>query len=352
MRWLGVVAVAGMAVAASAWGGGTRALGRCDGTPSWKYVQTLTFVEPSGNVSFTPDPAETYKLVFSGYVKDPNGASLTVLETYGGVEPFRVNGQTPPLYQAALWHRNHPLKDPSAFGVVIQDNSDGKSLDWDGIPDEVARLPGTIPPNEPCNLDSGNRLPGRQLSLTPETFPASYYTGSISIAVYREVFGGQGQPQSKVLSNVTFSGSNNLERATTRPGEKRVWVSVSGSAQLSTSPDGQLQAVGGGSYGGVYLRPGSNPGDKPVAQVRRWRFRIDSVAGPPSGNEVELNGTVTTSGQDACPAEGATMKFILQYGPQRADNSVVVQGGCVGDAFVNTLSYRSNAFVTVKSVGR
>ena len=82
MRWLGLVTVAGMALAASvAWGGETRAAGRCDGAPSWEYLRTLTFVEPSGQVTFTPERSKTYKLVFSGYLTDPNGAKLTVLET-------------------------------------------------------------------------------------------------------------------------------------------------------------------------------------------------------------------------------------------------------------------------------
>ena len=318
-------------------------------------MQTLTFVEPNGSASFDPDPAETYKLVISGYVKDPNGSSLTVLETYGGVEAFKINGEEPPLYQAALWHRNHPLKDPSAFAVAIQVDSDRKSLDFNNIADSIVPLPPPHPPDTPCNLGTGAKLPGTKLSLTPETSPPSYYTGTVSIAVYREVFGsGQPEPQAKVQSNITFTGSHNLPQPTTRPGEERVWVSVSGSAQLSTNAEGQLQAVGGGASAGVYTRPGANPGDKPVAQVRRWRFRIDSVAEPPSGGEVKLNGTVTASGQDSCPAQGAKIELLLRDDgtvSAKGDAIVVQGGGCVGDAFSNGLSYRSHAYVTIKKAG-
>jgi hypothetical protein len=356
MRWLGVIAVAGMAFLASAASGGdARTSDRCAGTPSWKYVQTLTFVEPNGSATFAPDPTNTYKLVISGYVKDPNGASLTVLETYGSVEAFRVNGQEPPLYQAALWHRNHPLKDPTAFAVAIQVDSDGKSLDFNPIADSIVTLPPPHDANKPCTLGAGTKLPGAKLSLTPETSPPSYYTGTVSIAVYKEVFGsGEPEPPAKVQSNITFTGGSGFELPTTRPGEKRLWVSASGSAQLSTDAQGQLKAVGGGAYAGVYTRPGPNPGDKPVTQVRRWRFRIDSVAEPPSGGEVKLNATVTTSTQESCPTAGAKVEFVLRDSGKAAgkgDTILVRGGGCLGDVFTNRIFNREFAFVTVEQAG-
>ena len=352
MRWIGVLAVTGMAlVASAAWGSGTRALDRCEGKPSWKYVQTLSFVEPNGSVSFDPDPAETYKLVFSGYVKDANGTSWTVLETYGHVDAFLVNGQSPPFGRFIQWHRAHPLKDPSAIEVAIQVDPSGKYLDWD-IPDFLVPLPPPIPANKPCNLASNPGIPGTKLSLTPETFQANYYTGTISIAVYREVYGaGEPEPTAKVQSNITFSGSHNFSQPTPRAGERREWVSVSGSAQLSTNAEGRLQAVGGGGVAGVYVRPGPNPGDRPVAKVRRWRFRIDGVAGPPSGGDVTLNGTVTASSLNSCPAEGAAVEFLLHDGEavnDRQDVIAVRGAGCVEDGFSNSNSYRSHAYVTVK----
>lgn len=353
MRRLAVLAVVGLAIgAAAASGGQRRSLDRCSGTTSWKYLQTLTFVAPNGSASFDPDPSQTYELIFSGYVRDQNSTNLTILET--SIQPFKVNGQIPPLYTAGLWHRNHPLKDPSAFGILIQDEADGKSLSWDQIPTDVVPLPGTVPPNEPCTLASGSRLPGRKLSITPEPPPPTY-TGTISIAVYKLVFGGAEQPPpTKTLYNATFSGSQGITQPTTRAGEERKWVSVSGSAQLKSLPDGQLQALGGGSYAGLYSRAGPNPGDKPTLSVRGWRFRVDSANGPPgSDGELNLNVTVVASGQNACPVVGAKLEIIVRDGPGANDkeDTILVTGGCVGDAYDNQHSYLSHAYVTIKRVG-
>lgn len=360
MRRLGVIAIAGMALVSSvAWGGGTKAPGRCEGKPSWKLLQTLTLTEPNGNLTFDPDPVELYKVVFSGYIKDPNGTPLTTLDAPS--TPFRVNGTPVPRYTAAQWHRNHPLKDPSAVAFLIQDEPDGKSLSWDEIPTDVVPLPypGPVPANEPCTLVSGSPLPGRELTIAAgDGSSLAPYTGTLSVAIYKLVWGNEALPsEPQVLANITFDGGNSLGRPTIRAGERRVWVNVSGSAQLSTDAEGQLQAVGGGWYSGVYVTQGADPSAKPAADVRSFRFRVDSAAGPPTGGEVTLDATVTASSQSVCPKDGATFELLLHDGGapgtpgSKGDTIAAKGGGCLGDAFSNKLSYLSNAFVTIKTVG-
>jgi hypothetical protein len=173
------------------------------------------------------------------------------------------------------------------------------------------------------------------------------------MAIYKAVWSDQSTPpESSVVANAAFSGSNSLEKATTRPGEVRKWVSVSASVQLSKNAEGQLEAGGGGSESGVYERPGPTAGSRPTVNVRKWAFRIDKADGPPDRGTLGLEATVTASGQDQCPAQGAKIEIIIRDGGtnHRLDH-VILRGGCVNDFFTSDRGIISRADVTLKTVG-